>query len=153
MIAVNMQLYLLILDLLQIESSNALFDISKISEYKICSSVERFSCTVSKLASENLRWRLVRLRQVELSSSRRFSAEFEAFVSNGSMMYLRKFVLLTNGTTRINLIREPTSSSLFCIGVPVRHHLHWVSISITARNCFVSWWRIQWATITTSVQH
>jgi hypothetical protein len=121
--AVNMQLYLLILDLLQIESSNALFDISKISEYKICSSVERLSCTVSNLASESLRWRLVRLRQVEPSSSRRFSAEFGAPVSNGSMMYLRKFVLLTNGTTRINLIREPISSSLFCIGVPVRHHL------------------------------
>lgn len=153
MIAVNMQLYLLILDLLQTESSNALFDISKISEYKICSSVERFSCTVSNLASESLRWRLVRLRQAEPSSSRRFSVEFGAPVSNGSMMYLRKIALLTNGTTRINLIREPTSSSRFCIGVPVRHHLRWASISITARNCFVSWWRIQWATITASVQH
>jgi hypothetical protein len=151
--AVNMQLYLLILDLLQIESFNALFDISKISEYKICSSKERFSCTVSNLASESLRWRLVRLRQAEPSSSRRFSVEFGASVSNGSMMYLRKFALLTNGTTRINLIREPTSSSLFCMGVPVRHHLRWASISITAWNCFVSWWRIQWATITTSVQH
>jgi len=74
--AMNMQLYFLILDLLQIESFNALSDVSKISEYKICSSVERFNFTVSKLASESFRWRLVRLRQIEPSSSRRFSAEF-----------------------------------------------------------------------------
>src|SRR5436190_15047497 len=138
MMAMNIQLYFLTLDLLQIDSFNALSDVSKISEYKICSSVERFKFTVSKLASESLRWRFVRLRQIEPSSSRRFSAEFGAPATNGSMMYLRKFALLTNGATRMNLIREPMSSSLFCIGVPVRHHLRWASIFITARNCFVS---------------
>lgn len=84
------------------------------------------------------KWRrsLVRRRHIESSScvnrsvasDRRFPPS-----AKGTAMDFLKAPRLCSGTIRKNANSVPMSSSRFCIGVPVRHHLDLACISATVR--------------------
>ena len=113
--------------------------------YSACSKCVRGNFRICGTGSGKFRSSLVLRRQIVWRSVRRLSKRVFNFEAVGFVMNFRNVGAFSSMGTLRKETRDPRSSRLFCMGVPVRHQRCCAERLTTAWNWFVNRFRMSWA--------